>query len=131
MRIRNKNLIRILLCTVFLYACAYIVTPVAEVTPISTNSKGWMGMVTNVGKSDTGDLHIDIAIRNETGDWSSMQAVTGHPAVLTAGGKNTNCETVFVSTGGNRLAPGFQMRGYTGGNKAEPKTHLLDRRAHV
>ena len=55
-----------------------------------------------------------------------MQAVAGHPAVLTASdGKTTNCDTVFVSTGGNSLAPGFQMRGYTGGTKAEPKIQLL------
>ena len=32
-------------------------------------------MVTNVGKSEAGDLHVDITIRNETADWSAMQAV--------------------------------------------------------
>ncbi len=125
MRIRKKNLIQILLCSVFLYACAYIVTPAVEVTPTSTSAKGWLALVTNVGTSSAGDLHIDITIRNETGDWSKMEAVAGRPAVLTSGGKNTNCDTVFVSTGGNCLAPGFQMRGYTGGTEAEPKTQLL------
>jgi hypothetical protein len=55
-----------------------------------------------------------------------MQAVAGSPAVLkTSDGKTTNCDTVFIRTGGNYLAPGFQMRGYTGGTKSEPKTQLL------
>ena len=125
MSIKKKNLIQILLCSVFLYACAYIVTPAAEVTPTLKSAKAWTAVVTKVSTSSAGDLHIDITIKNETGEWSTMQAPAGHPAVLTAGGKNTNCETVFVSTGGNRLAPGFQMRGYTGGTQTEPKTQLL------
>jgi hypothetical protein len=51
-----------------------------------------------------------------------MQAAADKPAVLTDGdGKITNCDTVFVSTGGQRLAPNFQMRGFTAGVKAEPK----------
>jgi hypothetical protein len=125
MRIRKKNRIPILLCALFSIACAYIVTPIFEVTPTSTASKGWTAVATNVGTSSAGDLHIDITIRNETSDFSAMQAVAGHPAVLTSGGKNTNCDTVFVGTGGHRLAPGFQMRGYQGGTKAALKTQLL------
>jgi hypothetical protein len=125
MRIRKKNLIQILLCSLFLYACAYVVTPAVEVTPTSTSAKGWLALVTKVDTSSAGDLHIDITIRNETGDWSKMDAVAGRPAVLTSGGKTTNCETVFIGTGGNYLAPGFQMRGYTGGTVAAPKTQLL------
>jgi hypothetical protein len=83
-------------------------------------------MATNVGKSAAGDLHIDIAIRNETANWSAMRAAADQPALLTAGdGKTTNCETVFVGTGGHRLAPGFQMRGYIGGTKAEPTTRMI------
>lgn len=125
MSIKKENLLKILLCSIFLYACAYIVTPAPEDTPTSTAAKGWAGLVTKVGTSSAGDLQIDITIKNETGDWSSMQAVTGHPAVLTSGGKSTNCDTVFIGTGGNSLAPGFQMRGYTGGTLTEPKTQLL------
>ena len=126
MSIKKKNLIQILLCSVFLYACAYIVTPAVEVTPTSTAAKAWTALVTNISTSAAGDLHIEITIRNETGDWSVMQAVKNHPAVLTlSSGKTINCTTVFVGTGGNSLAPGFQMRGYTGGTKAEPKTQLL------
>jgi hypothetical protein len=120
------NLIAISVGTVLLFACAYIVTPEPDVTPTSPSAKGWTAVVTKVGKNDAGDLHIDITIRNETQDWSSMQATPGTPAVLTASdGKTTNCDTVFVSTGGNYLAPGFQMRGYTGGTQADPKNQLL------
>jgi hypothetical protein len=125
MSTRKKNLIQILLCSFFLYACAYIVTPAADLNTGSSTGKGWSALVTNVGASSAGDLHIDIAIRNDTGDWSTMQATAGHPAMLTVGGKTKNCDTVFVSTGGNRLAPGFQMRGFTSGTKSEPKTQLL------
>jgi hypothetical protein len=45
--------------------------------------------------------------------------------VLKAGDKTTDCDTVFVSSGGHRLAPGFQMRGFIGGIKAEPMTQLI------
>jgi hypothetical protein len=125
MRIKN-NIFPFLLSGVFLFACAYIVTPAPDVTPTSVAAKGWTGFVTNIGKNASGDLHIDITIRNETTDWSAMQATEGKPAVLkSSDGKSSNCETVFVSTGGTSLAPGFQMKGYTGGTKAEPKTQLL------
>jgi hypothetical protein len=122
----KRNLIAICISTVLLFACAYIVTPAPDVTPTSPAAKGWSAIVTNVGKNDAGDLHIDITIQNETQDWSAMQASASKPAVLAAGdGKTINCDTVFISTGGNYLAPGFQMRGYTGGTQAAPKTQLL------
>ena len=125
MRTINKILL-LLVASSFLFACAYIVTPAPDVTPTSVSAKGWKGIVTSIGKNDAGDLHIDITIRNETDDWSLMQAVDGKPAVLkTSDGKTTNCDTVFVGTGGNRLAPGFQMKGFTAGTKAAPKTQLL------
>jgi hypothetical protein len=55
-----------------------------------------------------------------------MKAVEGKPAVITTkDGKTANCDTVIVGTGGHRLAPGFQMRGYTGGTKSKPETQLL------
>ena len=114
-----KALIPILACALLLSGCAYIVTPEPEGRSASATSEGWGGVVTDVGKSDAGDLRIDITIRNDTGEWSAMQAAA-KPAVLKAGGKTTNCDAVFVGTGGHRLAPGFQMRGFTGGTKAEP-----------
>ncbi|MEW6400529.1 MAG: hypothetical protein AB1649_01950 [Chloroflexota bacterium] len=123
----KKVLIPSLLCGLLSFACAYIVVPAdLMVTPTSTASQGWSGVVTNVGTSDAGDLHIDLAIRNDTQDWSAMQAAEGKPAVLTTSdGERTNCDTVFVGTGGTSLAPGFQMQGYTAGTKREPKTQLL------
>ncbi|MGA9349347.1 MAG: hypothetical protein WBW48_11170 [Anaerolineae bacterium] len=122
----KKALIPVLACALLLCACGYIVLPEEEEgASTSAGSKGWSAVATNIGKSAAGDLHIDLTIRNETGDWSAMQATAGKPAVFTAGGKTTNCDTVFVSTGGHRLAPGFQMRGYIAGTKAEPKTQLI------
>lgn len=120
----KKALALALICAPLL-ACAYIVLPEGAADEGPTTSKGWSAIVTNVGKSDSGDLHMDVTIRNETNDWSSMKAVEGKPAVLKSGGTSTDCETVFVSTGGHRLAPGFQMRGYIGGTKAEPVRQLL------
>jgi hypothetical protein len=123
----RKILIPVLLVyTLFICACAYIVLPEGiELESADAKNLGWSGFVTSVGKSDAGDLHIDITIRNDTGDWSAMRAIDDKPAVLTSGGKSTNCDTVFVGTGGHRLAPGFQTRGYITGTKAEPITQLV------
>lgn len=109
----------------FLMSCVYIVLPEALESSSQGEARTWSGVVTGVSRTDDGSLHIDITIRNETGAWSSMNALADTPAQLSSGGKKTHCETVFVSTGGHRLAPGFQMRGYTGGTKAEQKTQLL------
>ncbi len=122
----KKALVPILICALLLGACDYIVLPEDLDSYGSKGSKGWSAVVTHVGKTEAGDLHIDLTIRNETGDWSAMQAVPGKPAVLKTGdGKTSNCDTVFISTGGHRLAPGFQMRGYIGGTKAEQKVQLI------
>lgn len=126
MTINKKAFIPILVCIVlFVGACNYIVLPEGVELSESTGSEGWMAMVTNVGMSDAGDLHIDLAVRNDTTDWSAMQAIEGKPAMLKSGGKTTECETVFVGTGKHRLAPGFQTRGYTAGTKSEPVIQLL------
>lgn len=122
----KKALIPILACALLLGACGYIVLPDDLDASASAASQGWSAVATNVGKSESGDLHIDLTLRNETADWSAMLAAANKPAVFTDGdGKTTNCDTVFVSTGGHRLAPGFQMRGFTAGTKAEPKTQLI------
>jgi hypothetical protein len=107
------------------FACVYIVLPVDLDTGEVIVSRGWNVVATNVSQTDAGDLHIDLSIRNDTGDWSAMQAAPGIPAVLSSGGTDTDCGTVFVGTGGHRLAPGFQVRGYIGGTKAEQTTQLL------
>ncbi len=122
---RNKTtLLLMMACALLLNACAYIVLPEDLDDPISAESKGWSAVATSVGKSDSGALHIELTIRNETADWSAMQAAD-KPARLVSGGKTTDCETVFVGTGGHRLAPNFRMRGYIAGTKAEPRTQLI------
>lgn len=127
----RKILIPALLAYLFFsYACVYIVLPegleTSDAVVEGAEVKAWNAVVTNVGKSDAGDLHIDITIRNDTGDWSTMQAVPEKPAVLAnSDGKTTNCTTVFLGTGGHRLAPGFQTRGYTTGKKDDLQTQLI------
>jgi hypothetical protein len=119
----RKVLVSILLtCTFLSYACVYIVLPADLEAPgaAEAGAAGWSAVATNIGNSGTGNLLIELTLRNETGDWSAMQASEGQPAVLTSAGKTTECTTVFVGTGGHRLAPGFQLRGYTAGTKAEP-----------
>lgn len=126
MNVRKMLIPALLAYAFFSFACVYIVLPEGLEAVEGSESGVWNAVVTNVGKSDTGDLHIDITIRNDTGDWSTMQAVADQPAVLTTSdGKTTNCDTVFVGTGGHRLAPGFQMRGYTDGKKGDLTTQLL------
>ena len=106
----RKALIPTLLAYIFFsFACVYVVLPEGLATPEAVvegaELKTWNAIVTDVGKSDAGDLHIGITIRNDTGDWSTMHAVEGKPVVLTSSdGKTANCDTVFVSTGGHRLA---------------------------
>jgi hypothetical protein len=130
MNVRKILVPALLACTFFTFACVYVVLPEGLSTPEAVvegaELKTWNAMVTDVGKSDAGDLHVGITIRNDTGDWSTMKALEDRPAMLTTSdGKTTNCDTVFVGTGGHRLAPGFQMRGYTAGEKADPQTQLI------
>jgi hypothetical protein len=121
-----KALVPVLICALLLAGCAYIVLPEEELNSQANTSKGWSAVATDVSQTAAGDLRIELTLRNETGAWSAMQAAPGKPAVLTGGdGKSTDCEEVAVSTGGHRLAPGFQMRGFTGGTKAEPATQLI------
>lgn len=106
-------------------ACGYIVTPAEDSTPAPVSTHGWGAVATKVDPA-AGGLHVDITIINDTGAWSTMQATAAKPAVLsTSDGKSTDCKTVFVGTGGTSIAPGFQVRGYTGGTKAKPATQLI------
>lgn len=129
MNYRKLRMLALLVCSFSTFACVYVVLPegLGNLEELEGSElRVWNAVVTNVRTSDAGDLHVDITIRNDTGDWSTMHAVADRPAVLTTGdGKTMNCETVFVGTGGHRLAPGFQMRGYTAGKKAELETQLL------
>ena len=135
MRILKPLLIPIIACilVLILAAAGYVVVPACDpgdeglgCGSNATEAKGWIVQATNIGMSDAGDLHIDLTILNETAEWSAMQAVPGEPAVLTTGdGQSVNCDTVFVSTGGHYLAPGFQMKGFTTGTADEPITQLI------
>ncbi len=124
-----------LLLAVFIYAilttaCVYIVLPegLEPAADAKKNAvpKSWGAVVTKVEKTASGDVKIDLTIRNDTGDWAKMDANPKQPAILTAAdGKTSNCGTVFVSTGGHRLAPGFQMRGYVVDSSDTTQTQLL------
>jgi hypothetical protein len=114
------------LSMLFVFACEYIVLPDEDETgSVYGANLGWDAMVTGVGATAAGDLKIDLTIRNDTADWSAMRAEE-KPAVLTASdGRKTNCASVFVGTGGHRLAPGFQMRGYIAGKKSDPVVQMI------
>ena len=125
MNFKKMQILTLLVCSLFTFACVYVVLPEGLKAP-EAESGVWSALVTNVDKSDAGDLHIDITIRNDTGDWSTMSAAADKPAVLTTSdGKTSNCDTVFVGTGGHRLAPGFQMRGYIAEENDQLGTQLL------
>lgn len=122
MKNNRKLLFLLVVCSLMLFSCQYIVLP-DEDAPAAAAAIGWNAIVTGVSKSGAGDLHIDITIRNDNVQWSSMQAEK--QASLESGGKTSTCETVNVGTGGHRLPPSFQMRGYTAGTKDKPETQLL------
>jgi hypothetical protein len=119
------RLVPAMACALVLAGCGYIVTPEDESSPSPAGAGAWTAVATKVDAA-AGGLHVDLTVRNDTGAWSTMQATPDQPAVLTTSdGKSTNCGTVFVGTGGTSIAPGFQVRGYTGGTKAKPATQLI------
>jgi hypothetical protein len=109
-----------------LSGCGYIVVPGDDSSPTPVATGAWLAVATKVEASAAGDLHVDLAIRNETGSWSAMRiAAAGSVTLQTSDGKTATCATAFVGTGGTSLAPGFQARGYTGGTKAKPAIQLI------
>lgn len=123
---RTARSIPILVCVLVLAGCGYIVTPAEEGSPTPAVAGVWTAIATAAEQTPAGDLHVDLAIRNDTGDWSAMKVASSGAVVLaTSDGKTTPCGVAFVGTGGTSLAPGFQMRGYTGGTKTKPETQLL------
>ena len=113
-------------CVGALAGCGYIVTPQEEATPTPAIAGGtWSAVATKVEEA-SGALHVDLSIRNDTGDWSTMGIDQGGSVKLVgSNGNTTACATAFVGTGGTSLPPGFIMRGYTGGTKVAPETQLL------
>lgn len=129
MNCKKIRILLLLFCAFFSFSCRYIVVPDDIVIPNKNGenaSSVWVALATNISTSSGGDLHIEITIRNNTGDWSKMQSIKDTPAILTtADGKDANCDTVTIGTGGHRLAPGFQMRGYTAEIDGKPQTQPL------
>ena len=102
------KIVYLAILALLLAACDYIVTPEPEESSGTGVSTGWSGIVTAVEKSGAGDLHVEFTLRNDSGDWSALQAAP--TATLTGGdGKTSTCETVFAGSGGHRLAPGFHV----------------------
>ncbi len=121
----RKTLMAVVACAVMVSGCDYIVTPAEDESQGPVSTKGWGGVATSVAQTSSGGtLRVELTIRNDTGHWSAMDATPGSAAV-SGGGRTASCDTMFVGTGGNRVAPGFQIRGYTGGSKAKPVTQLL------
>jgi hypothetical protein len=110
--------------------CDYIVPPIdfSTATP-ALSGQGWGAIVTGVSEANSA-LHVDLSLRNDTGDWSAMNVAASTAQVTDASGKTSTCGTVFVGTSifvndsGWFLPPGFVMKGYTGGSVAEPVTQL-------
>jgi hypothetical protein len=121
----------LLVATVALTGCDYIVPPIdfSTATPALADN-GWAGVATSVSES-SGSLHVDVSIVNNTNDWSAMDVSATSARVEDASGSNHDCKTVYVGTsvfvndGAWYLPPGFVMKGYTGGTLREPKTQPL------
>ena len=113
-------------CALAVAGCGYVVIPEAAATPTPAIAAGeWSAMATAVQAVD-GGLQVDVALRNDTGAWSAFEiADTGAVTLVDASGGRTPCGTAFVGTGGQSLAPGLIIRGYTAGTKSKPVTQLL------
>ena len=113
-------------CALAVAGCGYVVIPEAAATPTPAIAVGqWSAMATAVQAVD-GGLQADVALRNDTGAWSAFEiADTGAVTLVDASGGRTPCGTAFVGTGGQSLAPGLIIRGYTAGTKSKPVTQLL------
>jgi len=121
----RKALVAVIVMGFATTGCGYIVTPLETAAPTkSVDDNGWSGIATNVVQGDAGALHVDLAIQNNTGTWSAVTS-SDKATVTTSDGKSSPCATVFATTGGISLTPGFAMRGYTGGTKAAPVKQLL------
>ena len=101
-------------------------SPSRQSTPPPAVAEGvWTAVATNVEETPDG-LRVDLAIRNDTGDWSAMEiAEGGSVSLVDASGSSSPCGTAVVETGGASIPPGFIMRGFTGGTRTDPQVELL------
>ena len=68
-----------------LAGCDYIVIPEAKSTAPPVEAEGvWSGVATNIEETSDG-LHVGLAIRNDTGDWSTMELTEGRSVSLLDG----------------------------------------------
>ncbi len=111
--------------------CEYIVPPIEFGTPTPfILDEGWSGIVNGVSESG-GAVHVDLSIVNKTNKWSAMDVSASRATVTKSDGGSQDCGTVFVGTSvfvnnaGWYLAPGFVMKGYTGGSASAPVTQPL------
>ncbi len=96
--------------------------PPGEGQSAAPAGQGWALIPLNIATSAEGDLHVDLAARNDTGQWSVMKAQDKPATLKTSSGKEIQCDTVKVSSGGHYIPPAFQFRGYT---LKDGKTQLL------
>ena len=129
MRVRT-TLAAVIVVGLAVTGCDYIVPPIDTSTPTpALSGKGWGADVIGVSEV-SGALHVDLALRNDTGDWSAMNVASSTASVTDGSGKTSSCSTsfvgtsVFVNDGGWFLPPGFVMRGYTAGSPASPVTQM-------
>jgi hypothetical protein len=123
---RTRRLAGVLAAAWIVTACEYVVMPPDDRPGggEGAEARGWSAVATAIEPGGDG-TQIDLTIRNDTGDWSAMHAIEDS-AVLTSGdGGSMACDASFVGTGGHRLAPGMQMRGYVAGPKSEPTVELI------
>lgn len=109
-----------------LAGCDYIVIPEQKSTPPPAEAEGIWTAVATIVEETSDRLRVDLAIRNDTGDWSAMEiAEGGSVSLVDASGNSSRCGTAVVETGGVNIPPGFIMRGFTGGTRTEPQIELL------
>jgi hypothetical protein len=109
-----------------LSGCDYVVIPEQEsIAPLEQAEGVWTAVANNVEETADG-LRVDLAIRNDTGDWSAMEiAEGGSVSLVDSSGSSRPCGTAVVETGGASIPPGFIMRGFTGGTRTDPQVELL------
>lgn len=108
-------------------ACDYVVIPEQRATAPPAEAEGlWTAVATGVEETPDG-LRVELAIRNDTGDWSAMEISEGlFVSLVDPAGSHHACSTAVVGTGGTSIPPGFMMRGFTGGTRLEPRIELLE-----
>ena len=107
--------------------CRGIYRQVATATPEAEaveSKKDWNIIPIGIRKTETNAVQVDLAIHNESDDWSVMSA--DNQAILTTkSGERLPCSTVKISSGGHYIPPNFQLRGFTLKDKSIQKLHVI------